>query len=98
MTDKWNGQTVLVTGAGGFIGSRLVEKLTLNGARVRAFVRYTSRAEVGLLRQLPPEILTNIEVCVSKVRDQGKKEEVPIQLVFTQKQKKGTSNDYNSHS
>jgi len=25
-------------------------------------------------------------VCVSKVRDQGKKEEVPIQLVFTEKQ------------
>ena len=37
-------------------------------------------------------------VCVSKVRDQGKKEEVPIQLVFTEKQKKGTSNDHNSHS
>jgi dTDP-glucose 4,6-dehydratase len=69
MTDKWNGQTVLVTGAGGFIGSRLVEKLTLNGARVRAFVRYTSRAEVGLLRQLPPEILTNIEIIRGDLRD-----------------------------
>jgi len=69
MTDNWNDRKVLVTGAGGFIGSRLVEKLTLNGARVRAFVRYTSRAEVGLLKQLPPEVLTNIEIIRGDLRD-----------------------------
>jgi len=69
MTDNWNDRKVLVTGAGGFIGSRLVEKLTLNGARVRAFVRYTSRAEVGLLRQLPTEILKNIEIIRGDLRD-----------------------------
>jgi len=45
-----------------------------------------------------PKLLLAIFECVSKVRDQGKKEEVPIQLVFTEKQKKGPSNDYNSHS
>jgi dTDP-glucose 4,6-dehydratase len=69
MTDNWNDRKVLVTGAGGFIGSRLVEKLTLNGARVRAFVRYTSRAEIGLLKQLPSEILTNIEIIRGDLRD-----------------------------
>jgi len=69
MTDNWNDRKVLVTGSGGFIGSRLVEKLTMNGARVRAFVRYTSRAEVGLLKQLPSEILTNIEIIRGDLRD-----------------------------
>ncbi len=69
MTDKWNDQTVLVTGAGGFIGSRLVEKLALQGAHVRAFVRYTSRAEIGLLKQLPSEIIEKIEIIRGDLRD-----------------------------
>jgi len=69
MTDKWNNQTVLVTGAGGFIGSRLIEKLTINGKKVRAFVRYTSRAEIGLLKLLPPEILGKVEIIRGDLRD-----------------------------
>ncbi len=39
-----------------------------------------------------------LAVCVSKVDSQGKKEEVPIQLVLVKKQKKGTSNDRNSQT
>ena len=69
MTEKWNDQAVLVTGAGGFIGSRLVEKLTLQGAHVRAFVRYTSRAELGLLKGLPSEIIEGIEIIRGDLRD-----------------------------
>lgn len=34
--------SILVTGAGGFIGSHLVEGLLKTGANVRAFIRYTS--------------------------------------------------------
>lgn len=50
-------------GAAGFIGSRLVEKLVENGgAAVRAFTRYTSRAELGLLATLPQTILSQIEL------------------------------------
>jgi NAD dependent epimerase/dehydratase len=41
--------TVLVTGAGGFIGSHLVETLLARGERVRALVRYTSSGGVGFL-------------------------------------------------
>ena len=69
MIGKWNDWTFLVTGAGGFIGSRLCERLVQEGASVRAFVRYTSRAEVGLLKQLPPEILANIEIIRGDLRD-----------------------------
>ncbi len=51
--DFWNDRTVLVTGAGGFIGSQLTEALLAQGAHVRAFVRYNSRGDPGLLRLLP---------------------------------------------
>ena len=39
----------LVTGAGGFVGSHLVEKLVRSGSRVRAFVRYSSSGGAGWL-------------------------------------------------
>lgn len=65
----WQGQKVLVTGAGGFIASHLVERLVKEGAQVRAFVRYNSRNEVGLLRQLSPQVLAEVEVVAGDLRD-----------------------------
>ncbi|WP_428151671.1 GDP-mannose 4,6-dehydratase [Brevundimonas sp.] len=47
------GRRVLVTGAGGFIGSRLCERLVEIGAEVRALVRYTSDGEAGWLDRSP---------------------------------------------
>lgn len=47
------GRRVLVTGAGGFIGSRLCERLVEHGAEVRALVRYTSDGEAGWLDRSP---------------------------------------------
>lgn len=65
----WDGKSVLVTGAGGFIGSHLIEKLVELGARVRAFVRYNSRNDPGLLRMLPLSRLEGVEVIAGDLRD-----------------------------
>lgn len=45
----WRGKVTLVTGAGGFIGSHLAERLIQSGARVRAFVHYNALGTHGWL-------------------------------------------------
>jgi NAD dependent epimerase/dehydratase len=65
----WTGRRVLVTGAGGFIGSHLVEALTAEGARVRALVHYNSRNDWGQLEHLPNSIRDEIEVITGDVQD-----------------------------
>lgn len=46
---NWQGKKVLVTGAGGFIGSHLAERLCKEGARVRALVHYNALGSRGWL-------------------------------------------------
>ena len=70
MSEKWKGRKVLVTGGGGFIGSRLVEVLMRSGAQVRAFVRYNSRGDAGLLRTLSPYVLGETEIIPGDLRDE----------------------------
>ena len=58
---------VLVTGAGGFIGSHLTEYLAASGFEVRAFVRYNSNNRWGWLDTSP--IKRDIEVITGDIRD-----------------------------
>lgn len=60
---------VLVTGADGFIGSHLVEKLIEEGHKVKAFAYYNSFNSWGWLDSLPKEILKEIEVFTGDIRD-----------------------------
>lgn len=61
--------SVLVTGAGGFIGSHLVESLVGEGAHVRGMVRYNSRGDRGALAWIPTEVLSEVEVIAGDIRD-----------------------------
>lgn len=60
---------VLVTGAGGFIGSHLVEKLAADGAEIRAFVEYDSRGSWGWLDDAAPETLEAVEIIAGDIRN-----------------------------
>jgi dTDP-glucose 4,6-dehydratase len=66
---NWKNRKTLVTGAGGFIASHLVEKLVNEGAQVRAFVRYNSRNDIGMLRWIAPNALSQVEVIQGDLRD-----------------------------
>lgn len=68
---------ILLTGAAGFIGSNLAKNLLTHNPfqlsalsfELRAFIRYNSRADMGLLAQLPKELLAQMEVIFGDLRD-----------------------------
>ena len=63
----WHGKKVFVTGAGGFIGSHLTERLIELGADVRALVKYNSMGSWGWLDSSP--IKTHVDVVAGDIRD-----------------------------
>lgn len=64
-----SGKKVLVTGADGFIGSHLVERLLEEGCQVKAFCYYNSFNSWGWLDSLPADKLRQIEVFSGDIRD-----------------------------
>jgi len=75
---------VLVTGAGGFIGSHLTERLVDLGAQVTAFLRYNSRADEAMIGLLPPEKKKKIRIIYGELRQSEtvKKAMKNIDIVF----------------
>jgi dTDP-glucose 4,6-dehydratase len=64
-----NGRSVLVTGAGGFIGGHLASRLVRDGARVRAFIRYNSRGDLGALEWFDAAVVEHMEIVAGDLRD-----------------------------
>ncbi len=64
-----NAKTVLVTGAGGFVGSHLVERLVREDCRVRCLVEYDSRGDIGWLEEVAADIAGEIEIVAGDLRD-----------------------------
>ena len=77
---------ILVTGACGFIGSHLVEKLVKENHNVRAFTFYNSRNSHGWLDNVDKKILKDLDLISGDIRDydflyqQTKKIDVIIHL------------------
>lgn len=65
----WTGQRVLVTGAGGFIGSHVTEALIRAGASVTALVRYNSNSTNGNLGFVEPRILHSVHIVRGNIED-----------------------------
>lgn len=66
---RWQDKRVLVTGAGGFIGSHLVDELLKKGADVTAFVHYNARNDWGTLEGRYPDKTPNLTVTAGDVTD-----------------------------
>ncbi|MFO0725588.1 MAG: GDP-mannose 4,6-dehydratase [Myxococcota bacterium] len=71
MSSPIAGKNVIVTGACGFIGSHLVERLVRDGARVRGIVYYNSFGSHGWLEELDPSVKKEVEVLTGDIRDEA---------------------------
>ncbi len=63
------GKKVVITGADGFIGSHLTERLVAEGCSVKAFCYYNSFNSWGWLDTINPEILREVEIFTGDIRD-----------------------------
>jgi len=69
MNNFWNKHDVLITGADGFIGSHLTEKLVSLNANVTALSYYNSRGSNGWLDNVYEKIPDNLTIKQGDIRD-----------------------------
>ena len=60
---------ILVTGASGFVGSHLVEKLLQKGYSVKCFIRYNSKYDIGFLNEIDTQLFNELEIIRGDLRD-----------------------------
>jgi NAD dependent epimerase/dehydratase len=79
-----NNKSILITGADGFIGSHLIEKLLEINCKIKAFVYYNSFNNLGWLDSFSKEKLSKIEIFAGDIRDLNvvKKSMEGIDIVF----------------
>jgi NAD dependent epimerase/dehydratase len=63
----WRDRQVLITGAGGFIGSHLAERITQLGARTRCLLHYSSQGSLGWLQA--STLRSEMEIVHGDIRD-----------------------------
>lgn len=64
-----NGRRVFVTGASGFIGSHLAERLVLEGANVTCLVHYNAQSSLGNIDRIPPHIRRELRIEFGNIED-----------------------------
>lgn len=79
---NWQGKRVLVTGAGGFIGSHLTERLVGLGAEVKAMVHYNALGRWGWLDHSP--VKNDVQVIAGDIadRDSVRQAMTGVEVVF----------------
>jgi len=65
------GRRFFVTGADGFIGSHLVERLVREGASVTALALYNSHGTAGWLDSIDRSVRGDVSIVYGDIRDQG---------------------------
>jgi len=69
MSNRYKKKNVLVTGAGGFIGSHLAERLVGEGAEVTAMIHYNALGSLGWLQDSP--VRDEMEIVAGDICDPG---------------------------
>src|ERR1700729_721629 len=62
-------QRVVITGAGGFIGSHLAEAYVRGGAQVTAITHYNSASSIGNLQFVDPKVRGEMRILAGNIED-----------------------------